>query len=106
MLFTVYISKTTKQNIRQHMSRGGIRPNSGRKKKIDEVAMIEKLSPLDDLAFEKLRKGIEENKFQYLKLYMSYRYGRPKEVKEIDLTTKQFEIPTIVFKRTEEMNNN
>ena len=86
--------------------KGGYRTGAGRKPKTDEVAMIEKLSPLDDLAFEKLRKGIEENKFQYLKLYMSYRFGRPKEVKEIDLTTKQFEIPTIVFKTTEQMNNN
>ena len=83
--------------------RGGIRPNSGRKPKIEELAMIEKLSPLDELAFEKLKQGIEQNKFQYLKLFMSYRWGRPKEVKEVDLTTRQFDIPTILFKRTEDL---
>ena len=83
--------------------RGGARLNSGRKPKIEELAMIEKLSPLDELAFEKLKQGIEQNKFQYLKLFMSYRWGRPKEVKEVDLTTRQFDIPTILFKRTEDL---
>ena len=83
--------------------RGGARLNSGRKPKIEELAMIEKLSPLDELAFEKLQQGIQQNKFQYLKLFMSYRWGRPKEVKEVDLTTRQIDVPTIVFKRTEEL---
>ena len=32
--------------------------NSGRKNKSDEIAMIEKLSPLDNEAFEQLKKGI------------------------------------------------
>ena len=82
---------------------GGYRPNSGRKKKIDELAMIERLSPLDDLAFEKLQQGIQQNKFQYLKLFLSYRWGRPKEVRQVDLTTRQFDVPTILFKRTEEL---
>ena len=83
--------------------KGGFRENSGRKKKIEELAIIEKMSPLDDLAFERLKEGIEQNKFQYLKLWFSYRFGRPREVKEIDLTTRQIDVPTIVFKRTEEL---
>ena len=83
--------------------KGGYRENSGRKKKIEELAIIEKMSPLDDLAFERLKEGIEQNKFQYLKLWFSYRFGRPREVKEIDLTTRQIDVPTIVFKRTEDL---
>lgn len=83
--------------------KGGFRENSGRKKKIEELAIIEKMSPLDDLAFERLKEGIEQNKFQYLKLWFSYRFGRPREVKEIDLTTRQIDVPTIVFKRTEDL---
>jgi len=84
-------------------NKGGYRENSGRKKKIEELAIIEKMSPLDDLAFEKLKQGIEQNKFQYLKLWMSYRYGRPKEIKEIDLTSRQIDVPTIVFRKTEDL---
>ena len=83
--------------------RGGARLNAGRPKKIEELAIIEKMSPLEDLVFEKLKEGIEQNKFQYLKLWMSYRFGRPREVKEIDLTTRQIDVPTIVFKRTENL---
>jgi len=40
-------------------------------------------------AFEKLKKGIEENNFNYLKLYFAYRYGRPKIVQDVNLTTEQ-----------------
>ena len=88
------------------MARGGYRENSGRKTKIDELAMIEKLSPLDELAFEKLKQGIEQNKFQYLRLFFNYRFGRPKEVQQIDLTTKQIDVPTIVFRKSEDNNKN
>jgi len=61
--------------------------NSGRAKKIEEIEMIEKLSPLDDLAFQKLKKGIEENDFRYIRLYFLFRYGKPRQQKEINLTT-------------------
>ena len=44
--------------------------NSGRKSKSSEIALIEKLSPLDDQAFEQLKKGIERGEFAYLKLFL------------------------------------
>lgn len=59
--------------------------NAGRKPKADELILIEKLSPLDDLAFEKLRDGVESGLFPYLKLFYEYRYGKPKQM--IDVTT-------------------
>jgi hypothetical protein len=43
------------------------------------------LSPLDDLAFEALKDGIKQKDFRYVKLFHEYRYGKPKETKDINL---------------------
>jgi len=59
--------------------------NSGRKNKSDEIAMIERLSPLDDIVFEKLKQGIEAGEFAYIKIFLAYRYGRPKQQQDINL---------------------
>lgn len=59
--------------------------NAGRKPKADEIVMIEKLSPLDDIAFEKLKEGVEGGSFYHLKLFYEYRYGKPRQM--IDVTT-------------------
>lgn len=61
------------------MKNGGARPGSGRKPKADELQLIEKLSPLDDIAFKALQAGVENGEFQFIKLFMEYRYGKPKE---------------------------
>jgi|TARA_R110000782_G_scaffold6987_2_gene23697 hypothetical protein len=65
----------------------GIKGKSGRKPLEENIALINKLTPLDDIAFEMLKKGIEENKFAYLKLYFQYKYGRPREMKELNITS-------------------
>lgn len=54
--------------------------NAGRKPKSDEIVMIEKLSPLDDIAFGKLKEGVENGSFNHLKLFYEYRYGKPKQL--------------------------
>ncbi|MDC1261151.1 hypothetical protein N8Z72_00475 [Polaribacter sp.] len=64
---------------------GGLK--SKRSKSID-ISLIEKLTPLDDIAFEKLKQGIERGDFQYLKLYFSYKYGRPKAIKEVTINAE------------------
>lgn len=54
--------------------------NAGRKPKADELVLIEKLSPLDELAFEKLKEGVESGSYHHLKLFYEYRYGKPKQL--------------------------
>lgn len=61
------------------MANGGKRPGSGRKPKADEVALIERLSPMDDSALKSLLEGVKKGEFSFIKLFMEYRYGRPKE---------------------------
>lgn len=65
---------------------GGKREGAGRKPKADELELIEKLKPLDDLAFEKLSDLIQKGDIQALKLFMAYRYGQPRQTVDTNLT--------------------
>lgn len=55
----------------------------GRKSKADELSLIERLSPMQDVALEALREGVEAHEFPYIKLYMEYMYGKPKETVKV-----------------------
>lgn len=63
---------------------GGKRQNSGRKTKAKEIELIERLTPYDELVLNHLIKGIENGNFACIKLFMEYRYGKPKEQIKID----------------------
>jgi len=64
---------------------GGKRKNAGRKSKKEELKLIEKLSPMEDVALEKLQEGIESGDYSFIKLYFEYMYGRP--LQRMDHTT-------------------
>jgi len=59
--------------------RGGYRENAGRKPKADEIKLIERLSPLDDIALEALKIGVESGEYNFIKLFFEYRYGKPNQ---------------------------
>ena len=84
----------------------GVKGLSGRKPKSVEIELIEKLQPLEPRAFELLKDGLDSGDFKYLRLYFLYRYGKPREQKDINLTSQQ-DVPlfNLVFKSTEEMEN-
>ena len=63
--------------------------NAGRKSKAEEIQMIERLSPLEPKAFEALEKGIEEGNFKYVQMFYNYYAGKPKETKDISITSEQ-----------------
>lgn len=64
--------------------RGGAREGAGRKPKADEIALIQRLSPMDDTALEVLRLKIEEGDMSAIKLFFEYRFGKPKQEVSID----------------------
>lgn len=64
---------------------GGKREGAGRKPKEEEDKIVAKLSPLEDLAFEKLKEGMTKGDFQYIKLFFEYRFGKPKD--KLDVTS-------------------
>lgn len=60
-------------------NRGGARPNSGRKSKSEEQKLIEKLSPMEDIAHAKLKEALSDGEQWAVKLYFEYMYGKPKQ---------------------------
>ena len=58
---------------------------AGRKSKAEEVALIEKLTPLEPLAFDALMKGLEKADFKYVQLFYNYYAGKPRETKDITI---------------------
>ena len=59
--------------------KGGARPGAGRKPKADEQELVDKLKPMDAIALAALQEGVEKKDYQFLKLFMDYRFGKPKE---------------------------
>ena len=70
-------------------NRGGKRDNAGRKSKAEEVQLLEKLGPLEPLAFMALEKGLEAGDFKFTQLFYNYYAGKPRETKEISVTNEQ-----------------
>lgn len=66
--------------------RGGAREGAGRKPKASEIELIERLSPLDDTALDALKKGVKSGDYNFIKLFMEYRYGKPKQQMDMKVT--------------------
>lgn len=62
--------------------RGGARPGSGRKKRMQEEELVEKLSPYEDLFFEALESKLKEKDSKIMDLYAKYYFGE--QVKKIE----------------------
>tara|TARA_Y100000114_G_scaffold153947_2_gene174970 strand:- start:140 stop:379 length:240 start_codon:yes stop_codon:yes gene_type:complete len=59
---------------------------AGRKAKAEEVALIEKLGPLEPLAFSALKEGLENKDFKFVQLFYNYYAGKPRETKDINIS--------------------
>lgn len=64
---------------------GGAREGAGRKPKAVEVELIEKLTPLEPLAYEALMQGLKQGDFKYVQLFYNYYAGKPRETKDITI---------------------
>lgn len=65
-------------------NRGGARPGAGRPTKASELALIERLSPMDDVALEALKIGVASGDYNFIKLFFEYRWSKPKQDLSID----------------------
>lgn len=65
-------------------NRGTKGNKGGRPPKADELKFIEKLDNIidSDEAIQKLKEMIKDNNFPALRLYIEYRFGKPKETVE------------------------
>ena len=69
------------------MTHGGKRLGAGRKAKAEEQKLIENLTPMNDMALESLKKGLEKKEQWAVKLFFEYFYGKPL-ITFIDTDTK------------------
>lgn len=82
-------------------NRGGKRIGAGRKPKADEQKLIEKLTPLNELALDSLKKGLEKKEQWAVKLYFEYFYGRPQQRVDVTTNEESLNMPLINFVKTE-----
>ena len=77
---------------------GGAREGAGRKTKAEEQSLIEKLSPLEPIAFEAFKTALKENKDWAVKLFFQYNFGMPKQTidQKSDITVNSFDLKDIV----------
>lgn len=77
---------------------GGAREGAGRKSKAQEQSLIEKLSPLEPIAFEAFETALKENKDWAVKLFFQYNFGMPKQTidQKTDITVNSFDLKDIV----------
>ena len=68
---------------------GGKRQNAGRKTKVDEHKLIEKLSPLENTAYKALEDGLNLGEPWSVKMFFEYMYGKPKQ--QIEETSVRFD---------------
>ena len=75
----------------KRINNGGKRIGAGRKPKQVEKDLIEKLDLIIDneQVIEKLKVLIDKGDIRALNLYMGYRYGKPKETKDIHINDDQ-----------------
>jgi|TARA_R100001440_G_scaffold74237_1_gene99554 hypothetical protein len=75
----------------KRINNGGKRIGAGRKPKAQEKDLIEKLDLIIDnkQVIEKLKVLIDKGDIRALNLYMGYRYGKPKETKDIHINDDQ-----------------
>ena len=76
---------------------GGKRIGAGRKPKAEEQKLIEKLTPLNELALDSLKKGLEKKEQWAVKLYFEYFYGRPQQRVDVTSNEETLNMPPITF---------
>ena len=80
---------------------GGKRMGAGRKPKADEQKLIEKLTPLNELALDSLKKGLEKKEQWAVKLFFEYFYGKPQQRVDVTTNDESINMPLINFVETE-----
>lgn len=61
------------------MPKGGARPGAGRKSKAEEQLLVESLTPMKADAIKALHEGVQRGDGFFVKMFMEYFYGKPRE---------------------------
>ena len=79
---------------KRKFNRGTIGNKGGRPSKAEELKLIEKLKPMEDLAHQKLTEALKNGKDWAIKLFFEYMYGKPKQ--PIDANVQSEVMQTII----------
>lgn len=74
---------------KRKLNKGTIGNGGGRPSKAEEQRLIEKLSPLEPLAFAKLEESMNDGKDWAIKMFFEYMFGKPKQQNDINITTEK-----------------
>ena len=85
---------------------GGARKGAGRKPKADELKLLDKLKPMDEIAFAALKKGLTKGDYKFFEKFMAYRYGTPKQTLDLLNDGGKFSIPIIEYFKTNDEDKN
>lgn len=83
------------------MTHGGKRIGAGRKAKAEEQKLIENLTPMNEMALESLKKGLEKKEQWAVKLFFEYFYGRPQQRVDVTSNEESLNMPLITFIETD-----
>ena len=78
--------------------------NGGRKPKAEEQNLIEKLSPLEPLAFDAFEAALKDNKDWAVKLFFQYNFGMPKQI--VTQTNLNIDATDLTDAEIKRINNN
>ena len=76
---------------------GGAREGAGRKSKGEEQKLIEKLSPMSEIALDALQKALGKSDPWAIKLYFEYFYGKPQQRVDVTTNDESLNVPLINF---------
>ena len=83
------------------MTHGGKRIGAGLKAKAEEQKLIENLTPMNPMALESLKKGLEKKEQWAVKLFFEYFYGRPQQRVDVTSNEESLNMPLITFIETD-----
>ena len=81
----------------KRINNGGARKNAGRKSKSEEQKLIENLTPMNDMALDSLKQGLEKKEQWAVKLFFEYFYGKPQQRVDVTTNDESINMPLINF---------
>lgn len=83
-------------------SKGGARPGAGRKKRVDELRVIEQMDATlaPDKVWEILAEMVLEKKEMAVKLWLEYRLGKPRQQVDVTSDGQSLSAPEIILNIT------
>ena len=86
---------------RKKSKRGGARPNSGRKRRMEEHEIIAKLQPMAETAFKVLQQKIAEGDMKAIQIFCNYFIGLPTQKIENKIEGQLNQVSVEVIKPSE-----